>query len=251
MKGSLSKWGIHWNFLNKSDFAASISMIFSSTFIKGTPYFNNVASDLLSKKDYFRTSTFYFMFTIFYDGNAQNRFCAIFDAIRLLAYTPWLYVIFRTCAQVTTILWHSYIGFKPSHLLQSNTEWRIYESRVNLHKRLVIKLYVYNSYAITTCVYSVHIQTLLLSSPSVYFQSMRREDCEKTSISGNFRGTNENLVEWCSYAFLTQMSCFYKIVIWWFLRPIIVITVYSMIFIDSSVVVVYNIIEKWMIYCYL
>ena len=142
-----------------------------------------------------------------------------------------VYAIFTpygTCAHVTTISWHSHIEFKPSQLLQSNTEW-IYESRVNLHQRLVIKLYVYNSYAIlyTTCICSVHIQNLLLSSPSVHFQSMGCEDCEKTSVSGHFWGINENLVEWCSCTFLTHRTCFYTILIWCFLRPITVITVYN------------------------
>ena len=72
---------------------------------------------------------------------------------------------------------------------------------------LVIKLYVYNSYAITACMYSVHIQNLLLSSPSIHFG---REDCEKTSEVA-ISGVNENLVERCSCAFLTLWSCFYEI----------------------------------------
>ena len=72
---------------------------------------------------------------------------------------------------------------------------RIYESRMNLYQRLPIKSYVYHSNAITTCIYSVYIQSLLLSSPSVHFQSKGREDCEKTFVSGNFRGINENSVE--------------------------------------------------------
>ena len=140
------------------------------------------------------------------------------------------YANWRIRLDYTRFLVRAHIEFKPTQLFQSNTEWRIYESRVNLYQRLVIKLYVYNSYAITTCIYSVHIQTLLLSSPSVHFQSMRREDCEKTSVSDNFWGINEFSVERCSCAFLTQRSCFYKIVIWCFLRPIIVIAWYLLTF---------------------
>ena len=67
----------------------------------------------------------------------------------------------------------------------------------------------------------------------------------------NCRGINENLVKWCSCALLTQRICFYKIIIWCFLRLINVITAYVMTFTDFYVVVVCNIIEKWVIYCYL
>jgi len=83
---------------------------------------------------------------------AQNQFYAIIYAIRQLACTPWLYVIFRTCAQITTILRHSHIKFKPSQLLQFNNNWRLYESRVNLNKRSVVKLSLYKSLALTICI---------------------------------------------------------------------------------------------------
>ena len=91
---------------------------------------------------------------------AQNHSYAIFYAIRQLAYTPWLYAIFGTCAQVTTISWHSHIEFKPSQLLQFNTNWRLYESGVNLNQRLAIKFYDYKSYALTICIYRVYTYEL-------------------------------------------------------------------------------------------
>ena len=88
---------------------------------------------------------------------------------------------------------------KPFHIIFILDRFRTHVI-FQQHQKLVIKLYVYNSYAITACIYSVHIQNLLLSSPSVHFQSMGREDCEKTSVSGNFRGITDSLVEWCCHA---------------------------------------------------
>ena len=93
-------------------------------------------------------------------------------AIRQLVYTPWLYAIFCTCAQVMTMLRHSHIEFKQSQLIQFNTNWRLYESVVNLNQMLVIKSCVYKCYAMTKCMYSVYIylRTLIGSIPSLHLQ---------------------------------------------------------------------------------
>ena len=88
---------------------------------------------------------------------ALNQFYAIFYAAWQLAHTPWLYAIFRTCAQVTIILRHSHIEL--SQLLLSNTNWRLYESGVNLNKRQVEKLSLFKSLALTICIYIETIYT--------------------------------------------------------------------------------------------
>ena len=65
-----------------------------------------------------------------------------------------------------------------------------------------------------------------------------------------YRRFNDYLVESCSCAFLTQRTCLCKNFVWYFLRPINIVTTYVIIFVDLNVVVVYNVIEKWMIYGY-
>ena len=89
-----------------------------------------------------------------------------------------------------------------------------------------------------------------LSSVQVHLFIFSQWDMKtlKRNQYATYRGINDNLVEWCSCAFLTQRTCFCKIFRWCFLRPINVVTIYGMIFFDFYLVVVYNIIEKWMIY---
>ena len=62
----------------------------------------------------------------------------------------------------------------------SYAKWRW---RVNLNQRLAIK---YKSYATTTCMNNLYLRILVRSSPSAHFQTMGREDCETTSVSGNY-----------------------------------------------------------------
>ena len=126
--------------------------------------------------------------------------------VRKIIYTPFFtpYVNWRICLDFTQFSTHALRlrQFRDTLISNSNQASSSnpilneeFMNQENLHQRLVIKLYVYNSYAITACIYSVHIQTLLLSCPYVHFQSMGREDCEKTSVRDNFRGINDNLVE--------------------------------------------------------
>ena len=103
----------------------------------------------------------------------------------------------------------------------------------------------------TTCTCSVYTYELSSVQFHLFIFNLWKWRLETTLVRDNYRGINENLVKWCSCALLTQRTCFYKIFIWCFLRQINVITAYIMIFIDFYVVVVWNIIEKWVIYYYL
>ena len=99
----------------------------------------------------------------------RNRVCASilrhFYAIHQLAFTPWLYAIFRTCAQVRTIPWHSHIEFNA-----------------NSYNPILIEDFM-NQY-----IWCLYIRTLVRSTPSVHLQSMGSENFETILVSDNCRG---------------------------------------------------------------
>ena len=136
-------------------------------------------------------------------------------------------MIFRTCAQFTTILRHSHIEFKPSQLLKSNTNWRLYDSGVNLNKMSVVKLSLYKSLAPTMRIY-------------------RDDTYELSTVPSNLLLFNLWEVKFLKYHQLlviieaptriswtnTCATLNHEIFISWFLQPINVITMWDIIFMD-------------------
>ena len=97
---------------------------------------------------------------------------------------------------------------KPA--IQSNTNWRLYESVVNLNLRLVIKSCVYKSYALTTWICSVYTYELSSVQFHLFIFNLSGKwrlwnNLSKRQVSRHQREFGFG-IKWCSCTLLTQRT---------------------------------------------